>query len=139
MYVADTNKAALDRASQATVDGRSDDIRAFSDLEFDVVIDFAGAATTTGAAIEAVRAGGRVVQVGLGVENALIPVQTLTMKGIQLFGASNAANTECSGFLNLMESGKVSTEVEEIAFEQIPEGLERVRKGGVSSRLVAVF
>lgn len=139
VYVADISDAALAAAEALGVAGLADDIRAFTSDELDVIIDFAGYGTTTSGAIEAVRPGGRVVQVGLATDLATISTQAITMKGVTYVGASNAGTREGHEILELMATGAIHSEVIPISFDQIPESLEALAKGSIQGRIVAFF
>lgn len=91
--VAEVNAGAQEAARGLGASGVGADIRDFEDWDLDVIIDFAGFGTTTASAIDAVRAGGRVVQIGLAVEMATISTQKMVLKDLTYVGASNG---ECS-------------------------------------------
>jgi alcohol dehydrogenase, propanol-preferring len=121
------------------VEGVSGDIRDFTDAQLDVIIDFAGFGTTTASAIEAIRHGGRIVQIGLARETATISTQALTMKEITLVGASNGEKSECDAILDLIAEGKIASKTVPITFDQIPEYIGKLGRGEVAGRAVALY
>lgn len=139
VYVADVVDGALESARAAGAAGASHDIRDFEAEGLDVIIDFAGYGTTTASAIDAIKPGGRVVQVGLATEMATISAQKVTMKEITYVGASNAGTREGREVLELMASGTIRSDVTAIGFEEIPECLEALARGGVRTRFIAVL
>ena len=139
VYVAEINQDAWPTALELGATDVADDIRAFAQHELDVIVDFAGFGTTTASAIEAVRHGGRVVQVGLGKEMATISCQQVTMKEVTLVGSSNGEKEEAVAVLAMMADRKIKSNILPITFDQIPESLAKLEHGGVRGRFVALF
>jgi alcohol dehydrogenase, propanol-preferring len=139
VYVAEINKDSWPTALELGATDVADDILAFAQHELDVIIDFAGFGTTTASAIEAVRYGGRVVQVGLGKEMATISCQQVTMKEVTLVGSSNGEKEEAIAVLAMMADQKIKSNILQITFDQIPESLAKLELGGVRGRFVALF
>ena len=139
VYVAEINQDAWPTALELGATDVADDIRAFAQHELDVIVDFAGFGTTTASAIEAVRHGGRVVQVGLGKEMATISCQQVTMKEVTLVGSSNGEKEEAVAVLVMMADRKIKSNILPITFDQIPESLAKLEHGGVRGRFVALF
>lgn len=114
------------------------DVSEIEGRDLDVVIDFAGFGTTTSGAIRAVKTRGRVVLVGLGRSEWTINSIDLVSRAIDLQGATVAGVPEhLEEVLALMAAGRVTVKAEEISFADIPDGLERLRRGEVNGRLVA--
>lgn len=139
VYAAETNlglhAAILDSGASAV----STDIRDFDRAELDVIVDFAGFGTTTAAAIEAVRPGGRVIQVGLAKRTGPVDLVTLTMKEVELFGSMGGSNDDNMRVLELMAKGKLHCRTVQIRFEEIGESISRLQRGGVVGRFVAIY
>ncbi len=114
-------------------------ISELADLNLDVIVDFAGFGETTAAAIQTVRPGGRVIQVGLGRTEATISTHSLIMKEITLKGTLGGTMADTSAVYDLMASGDLDPVISTISFDEIPEGIERLDRGEVVGRLVAVF
>lgn len=103
---------------------------------FDLVVDYAGFDTTQ-KALNAVRRGGKVVQVGLG--KPTFTVITPTILGRELVGSLGGSVHDIEEVFGLMARGEITPVYEEISFDAIGEGLERLRSNQVTGRLVARF
>jgi propanol-preferring alcohol dehydrogenase len=101
------------------------------------VIDFAGYGTTTQDALASVGRGGRVVQVGMGVLEATVSTSMLISKQASLVGSMGGSVDDVAQVYELMVRGELTPTIEVIRFEEIPEGLDRLRRGSVRGRLVA--
>lgn len=139
VYVAEINESTWDKAKTLGVEGCTKDLREFETKELDVIIDFAGADGTLASAIDAIRHGGLIVEVGLATEASTVSIQNITMKEVRIIGASNGTKAEASAILELIARGAVRPLVEQIAFGDIPAGLQRLEQGKADGRLVAVF
>jgi propanol-preferring alcohol dehydrogenase len=118
------------------------DIRDFADVGLEVIVDFAGFGTTTAAAIETVRPGGRVVQIGMGRLEATINTRVLIVNNITLVGSSGGDVDDIAAvywLFWLFAEGKLTPTLTTIGFEEIAEGLERLKAGTVQGRLVATI
>lgn len=110
----------------------------FAALGLDVVVDFAGMDTTR-TAVAAVRPGGRVVQIGSGRPEATISVVDLVVRSIQLIGSLGATKEDVVAVYDLLESGELDPLIVTVGFDDIPDGLERLRRGESQGRVVAVL
>jgi propanol-preferring alcohol dehydrogenase len=138
VYVAEVNEAVWPAAEKIGATKVVRDVLELKDLQPDVIVDFAGFGTTTAGAIEAVRPGGRVVQVGMGTLEATISTNTLILNTVTLVGSMGGTNADIEAVYELFASGKVRPLITTIPFEEIPSGLERLHHGGVEGRLVAL-
>lgn len=139
VYVAETNPEVHDYARGFGIDHIAAEISAFADEDLDVIIDFAGFETTTSCAVMSVRRGGRVVRVGLAREMGLINLNLLTLNSVELVGSQAGTKQDCAAVLDLIASGKLASRISTISFEKIGEGMERLERGEVVGRLVAVY
>ncbi|WP_028654552.1 zinc-binding dehydrogenase [Nocardioides sp. J54] len=105
----------------------------------DTVIDLAGVGVTTNQAISAVRKGGRVVQVGMARLEATISTRDLIVKQVDLLGSSGGSTADIADVYGLMATGDLDPILPTIGFDDIPDGLDRLRRGEVVGRLVAVY
>lgn len=105
----------------------------------DTVIDLAGVGDTTNQAIAAVRKGGRVVQVGMARLEATISTRDLIMKQVSLLGSSGGSTDDIADVYRLMAAGDLNPILPTTDFAGIPDGLDRLRRGEVVGRLVAVY
>lgn len=137
VYVAEVNEAVWDNARAVGAKGVATSITELGD-DFDVIVDYAGFETTA-PAIEQVRFGGRVVQVGMGKLDATISVKWLILKAVTLVGSQGGTIEDVEGVYEYFATGKISPAITEISFDEIPEGLQRLHDGEVVGRLVAIY
>lgn len=104
--------------------------------DFDLVVDYAGFDTTQ-KAVNAIKRGGKVVQVGLGKPTFTIATPTILDKTIQ--GSLGGTVQDIEEVYDLMLKGEITPTYEEIPFEEIGAGLDRLRGNRVTGRLVARF
>ncbi len=138
VYVAEINEKVLDSVRAAGVKAVAGSSAELGD-DFDVVIDYAGFGTTTAAAIENVRLGGRVVQVGMGRLEATISTKWLILKTVTLIGSQGGTIEDVQGCYAFFATGEIDPAITEISFEEIPGGLGKLKNGDVVGRLVAVY
>lgn len=139
VVVAEKSDKARELARSLGVTEIGTDIAQFADRELDVIIDYAGFGTTTAGAIEAVRPGGKVVQVGMGVTEGVIPLVLLAVKQVELVGSLAGSNQDCADVLALIEAGTVASRLTHLRFDEIGDGIGRLERGEVTGRLVALF
>ncbi|MDE2405971.1 MAG: zinc-binding dehydrogenase [Sphingomonadales bacterium] len=114
-------------------------VRELAPLGLDLIVDFAGFGETTAGAIEAVRAYGRVVQVGLGRTEATISTMALIGRNVTLRGSGGGTKADTQAVINMMAQGLLTIAATPIGFDAIPAGLERLARGGVVGRIVAAM
>lgn len=131
----DINTATFDAARGLGAVECFSDIADLKALQPDVIIDFAGTGTTTAAAIEAVRPGGRVVVIGLEAGNAEINISHMVLLSIQLHGSLGASKQDLVEVYDLIAAGELQPHIEEVAFDDVPAALDRLHRGGVAGRL----
>lgn len=114
------------------------DVMELAPLGLDLIVDFAGFGTTTSGAVMAVRPGGTVSLVGLGKPETTIATQVLVGKAVTLRGSRGGGMEDATGkVIRHMADGDLTIAASAIGFEEIPDGLDRLAKGGVIGRLVA--
>lgn len=139
VYAADVNESVFPAAKAAGVVETFDSAARFEDLDLDVVIDFAGNETTR-FAIDTVKPGGRVVQVGLGSPNITFPATALVFREVHLVGSLAGSVADTAALYGLMAAGDFEMPIEIIRWKDIDEGLDRMRRGEVrGKRLVASY
>ncbi|AGP31042.1 zinc-binding dehydrogenase [Corynebacterium terpenotabidum] len=139
VYVAEVNEAVWDAALATGATKVVKDIRELSDIGLTLIVDFAGFGTTTAGAIEAVGYEGRVVQIGMGKLEATINTYPLIMKHVNLVGNTGGSREAIAKVLEFMASGDISPAIELTDFDGIPEGIDRLHRGEVRGRLVALY
>lgn len=138
-FVAEIDEAVWDRAREAGAERVVKDITELGEEQLDVIVDFAGFGTTTAGAIAAVGQRGRVVQVGMGRLEATIDTYELIMKSVSLVGNVGGGKDSMEAVLRWMASGDIQPTIERTDFDGIPAGIERLKNGQVSGRLVALY
>lgn len=138
VHVAEVKREVWPLATELGATSVVTDVAELADLELDVIVDFAGFGTTTGAAVTAVRPGGRVVQVGMGRLEAMVSTWDLILKRVTLVGSRGGTVEELAEVYRLMADGSLAPQLGTISFDQIPAGLARLHDGSVTGRLVAV-
>jgi propanol-preferring alcohol dehydrogenase len=139
VHAAEVNREVWPLADQRGVASCADDARELAARNLDVILDFAGFGATTAAAIGAVRDGGRVVQVGLGVTEAALPVGQLVSKQVSLVGSLGGTKRDAEDVVRLLSDQDFEILVTEVGFDDIPATLERLSRGGVIGRQVATY
>lgn len=139
VYAAEVEEGKHAAGLAAGVTAVVSDAKELADFDLDVIVDFAGFGTTTAAAVEAINPGGRVVQVGLGADDMTISNQSLVSKQVQLVGSLGGKKADTEAVYALMAGGDLAIVATDIPFDNIDQGIERLRSGGVHGRLVAVI
>lgn len=138
VYAVDLNPEARDLAKKIGCKGVFENVMELEPIGCQLIVDFAGFGTTTAQAIEAIATDGTVVQVGMGKLEATINTRTLILKRATLKGSQGGDGEDIANVYRLMAAGKMDAELTEIKFEEVADGLERLHKGGVKGRLVAI-
>jgi alcohol dehydrogenase, propanol-preferring len=139
VYVAETNVALHAKILGAGINDVSASIRDFKDVSLDAIVDFAGFGTTTADAVETVRPGGRVVQVGLAERYGTLDLVTLSMSEIVLMGSTGGTNQDNADVLELMARGVLRSETECIRFQDIGDAIGRLRRGENTGRFAILY
>jgi propanol-preferring alcohol dehydrogenase len=138
-HVAETKQDAWGLGQRLGVQHLVEDAAEWSGQNFDLIVDYAGFGATTTAAIRAVRTGGTVVQVGLGVREANVPLGEVVSKEVSLLGSRGGTKQDIAELYELVASGELTPEVTEIGFDDIPDGLQALADNRVTGRLVALI
>lgn len=139
VYVAEVNEKVWPMAQELGAVRVGSSIREFAHVGLDCVVDFAGFGTTTAEAVESVRLEGRVVQVGMGRLEATVSTKALILGKVTLVGSNGGTKEDVHGVYDYLASGHLNPAITEIGFHEIPEGLDRLHRGDVVGRLVAVY
>lgn len=105
-------------------------------LELDAVVDFAGAGTTTEAAVHAIRVGGDVVMVGLASEHTTLTTADVVHQKARIHGSSGGTREDIEAVYRLFAGGVLRPVLEPLGFDDVPVGIDRLRAGVVRGRLV---
>ena len=139
VYAADPKRETWVLAKQRGVLEIVEDASDLAPFNLDVIVDFAGFGTTTADALSAVRPGGRVIQVGLGRNEATISTADLVVKALTLRGARGGRPMDFRAVIDLIAKGDLSIHASTTTFEEIPEAIERLKGGDVIGRIVALM
>lgn len=138
VYVSTRNpeaqKLALEMGAKAAVSNPSE----LAQFGLELIVDFAGGETTAAEAINAVADYGRVVLVGMSTPSHCNAYDLINHRRT-LIGSGGGDPEDIEELLKLIATGELVPRVEEIAFDDIPAGLERLKEGGLTSRLVAAM
>lgn len=135
IYAVDIDETKFPLARELGAIGCASGLDKFEDIVFDTVVDFAGAGITTAAAVNAVKPCGRVVVVGLAAKQMNLDTHSVITRNITLQGSIGSSLEELKEVLRHIADGRLSPILEEISFDSIPQGLERLAQGKVTGRL----
>jgi propanol-preferring alcohol dehydrogenase len=108
-------------------------------MELDVVVDFAGFGTTTAAAVRAIRKGGTIVMVGLGAVTTTLSTADVIHQNAHIHGSSGGTREDIVRVYDYLAAGDIVPAVEHLTFDQVPLGIDRLRSGAVTGRLVVLM
>ncbi|MDD2554759.1 MAG: alcohol dehydrogenase catalytic domain-containing protein [Syntrophaceticus sp.] len=138
LYIADVSPDARKLAEEMGIKHVYENVLDMADAGCEVIVDYAGFGTTTAGAIEAVAPGGTVVVVGMGILESLINTRSLILKQVHLVGSCGGTAEDIKDVYDYFATGKLKPQLSTITFDEVAEGLERLHRGGVKGRLVAV-
>ncbi|MGQ5228627.1 zinc-binding dehydrogenase [Streptomyces sp. yara] len=136
VYAADIAPSTRAHATEMGLTGVAESITEFADKDLPLIVDYAGFGTTTAQAVQTLAKSGTLVQVGLGRLEATINTQTLILKQLRTLGSLQGTKQGLADLYELMRSGELDPPLNRITPQEIPDGLERLRKGGVVGRLI---
>ncbi|WP_114423779.1 zinc-binding dehydrogenase [Nocardioides houyundeii] len=139
VYAAEVNPSTREQADELGLAGVAESITEFADKDLQLIVDYAGFGSTTAQAVDTLADGGTLVQVGLGRYEATVNTQALVLKQLTLKGSVSGTQQDLGELYELMRSGELNPPINRITPLEIPEGLARLREGGVVGRLIAVY
>ncbi|WP_157155675.1 MULTISPECIES: zinc-binding dehydrogenase [unclassified Diaminobutyricimonas] len=139
VYGAEVNPETQKLADEIGLAGVADSIDAFKDKNLDLIVDYAGFGTTTAAAIETLAEFGTLVQVGMGRLESNINTYPLIIKQLTIKGSKSGTKEDLEGLYALMKSGDLNPPINHITHEEIPGAIDKLRKGGVVGRFIAMY
>jgi len=137
--VVEINEDVWPEAEKAGVDKI---VKSVDDLEadtYDVVVDYAGFGETTAKSINAIRRDGTIVVVGMGKLEATINTRDVILKQARILGSNGGTVEDVAACYELFASGDVVPAMTTIGFDEIPDGIEKLKRGEVTGRLVALI
>lgn len=139
VYVAEVNEKVWPLAEEIGAKGVKASIADFEDVTFDVIVDFAGFDTTTAQAVDVIRRDGTVVLVGMGKLESTINTKSLILNQCNLKGSNGGSKEDVAGIYEYMATGKLNPTITTIGFDEISDGIEKLKNGEVVGRLVASY
>lgn len=126
-------------AEEIGLAGVADSIDAFKDKNLDLIVDYAGFGTTTSTALETLAEFGTLVQVGMGRLEATINTYPLIINQLSIKGSKSGTKEDLENLYALMKSGELNPPMNLIKQADIPGAIDKLRKGGVVGRFIAVY
>ena len=139
VYVAEVNEKVWPLAEEIGAQGVKASIAEFEDVTFDVIVDFAGFGTTTAQAVDVIRRDGTVVLVGMGKLESTINTKSLILNQCNRKGSNGGSKEDVAGIYEYMATGKLNPTITTIGFDEIADGIEKLKNGEVVGRLVASY
>src|SRR5690625_4071999 len=137
--VVEINEDVWPEAEKAGVDKI---VKRVDDLEADtyaVVVDCAGFGEATAKSINAIRRDGTIVVVGMGKLEATINTRDVILKQARILGSNGGTVEDVAACYELFASGDVVPAMTTITFDEIPDGIEKLKRSEVTGRLVALL
>jgi 2-desacetyl-2-hydroxyethyl bacteriochlorophyllide A dehydrogenase len=123
LIVADPDTKKTEQAIQAGVEKAVPDFLQLKGEDPDVIIDFVGIPQTIKAAQKVVKAGGRIVIVGLGALKAEIHVLDLASRELSLIGSFGSLYSDLQDVMQLLADEVLKLKIETIGFDQVNSGI----------------
>lgn len=139
VYAAEINAEARELAREIGCKEVVENVMDLAPFNCDVIVDYAGFGETTAQALEAVAPFGKVVVVGMGKLESNINTRTIILKQAQVVGSCGGVCDDITAVYDFFATGKFNPQLAAITFDEIPEGLERLHRGEVKGRLVALI
>lgn len=139
VYAAEISDKRDALAEELGLAGVAESIKEFADKGIELIVDYAGFGTTTTDALETLAEFGTLVQVGMGKLEFPINTYPIIIKQLQIKGSKSGTKEDLAALYDLMATGQLNPPIEVIKPEEINEGLDRLRKGGLAARLIAVY
>ncbi|MBR6948587.1 MAG: zinc-binding dehydrogenase [Bacilli bacterium] len=136
VYAVDTSPEARSLAKKIGCKKVFDNTKKLGMVKPDLIVDYAGFGTTTRDATAAVKKGGTVVLVGMGVSTFELDTMTMITNQVRLLGSIGSIPEDVAGVYEFFMKG-LDPELKSIPFEDIDKGLEQLKKGKIKGRLVA--
>ena len=136
VYAVDTSPEARALAKKIGCAKVFDNAKKLAMVKPDLIVDYAGFGSTTREATAAVKKGGTVVLVGMGVPTFELDTITMITNQVRLLGSIGSIPEDVAGVYEFFLKG-LDPELKTIPFEDIDKGLEQLKKGKIKGRLVA--
>lgn len=139
VYAADPSPEARRLGEELGATHVVEDAEHLAGAELDAVIDFAGFSSTVQAAVRAIRVGGTVVMIGMGAHTTeLVTAEVIHQKAV-IRGSSGGTKADIEAVYGYLRDGRITPVVEKLTFDRVDEGIDRLRQGRVTGRLVVTM
>ena len=139
VYGAEISEKARTAAEKFGLEKIVSDVRELKEDNLDIIIDFAGFDSTVSGSIDTVKPCGTVVIIGLGQAASTINTFNFVFNQITVKASVGGTVEDLKGVYKLMSEKKLDILASPITFDEIPDGLNRLREGKVTGRLVALM
>lgn len=139
VYAVDVNESARELAKDLGAKEVVSNVKELKDKNLDLIVDFAGAGDTVKDSVETVGFKGTVVLVGMASLEATVNVTDFITGSKKLIASNGGTPEDIADIYELMATDKLAPTLTEITFDEIPEGIEQLKHGGVRGRLVAIY
>lgn len=137
VHVAEVNTAVWSMADAIGIASVAKSIDEYAGQDFDLIVDYAGTGGSTRGAMKAIRAGGRVVVVGMGSMEITVDTMDLILKRAHLMGSLGGTKEDVAAVYGYLARGELEPVVNVIGFDDIPQGLDDLKHHRVIGRVVA--
>lgn len=93
----------------------------------------------SGDTVDVIRRGGTVVLVGMGKLESTINTKSLILNQCNLTCSNGGSKEDVAGIYEYMATGKLNPTITTIGFDEISDGIEKLKNGEVVGRLVAFY
>lgn len=136
VYAADPSPHARELGERMGVTRVVPDAAELAGSGLDAVVDFAGFTHTAQAAVRAIRVGGVVVMVGMGAHTSELVTADVIHQRAVVRGSSGGTKQDIEAVYGYLRDGLIDPAVELLTFDRVDEGIDRLRQGKVTGRLV---
>uniref|UniRef100_A0A0L0NX94 Secondary alcohol dehydrogenase n=1 Tax=Candidozyma auris TaxID=498019 RepID=A0A0L0NX94_CANAR len=137
--VLDTKPAALELAKQFGADEVYTELP--SDTKpgsFDVCLDFVAIQKTFEVCQMFVKPHGTIIPVGLGATHLSFDLGDLALREVRVLGSFWGTSNDITECYELVKEGKIHPKVTTFPLKELPECIERLKRGDVSGRMVLI-
>ena len=139
VYASTRKKEVQEKAKEIGCVKVVSDIRELKDEHLNTIVDFAGFDTTLQGSLETINHGGTIVIIGLGGANWNLNITQLVCSEVNIKTSIGGDVDDLKNVLQLIKEKKLSIPALPITFDEIPDGLEKLKQGKVVGRLVALL
>lgn len=137
--VLDTKKSALELAKQFGADEVFTELPATTEQgTYDVCLDFVAIQKTFDICQKYIKSHGTIIPVGLGATHLSFDLGDLALREIRVLGSFWGTSNDITECYDLVKQGKIHPKVTSFPLKELPECIEKLKKGDVSGRMVLI-